>query len=165
LNAGAGWAIGAFGGAPHVTEQQPRRSEARGDQLFQPQCGGRLAAWKLRHEGDSRLFHAILEPLRLCQIEFQRRRTIHGLTCVTRRQNGKATVPLRRQHENRVHIITLGQRAKAIDRLGAEIVGRLFGAHRNLFADGAHVEAIAQGAQRRTVTHFPGAAEADQADA
>jgi hypothetical protein len=72
---------------------------------------------------------------------------------------------LRREHQDRVDVNATGQCAKTIDGLGTEVACGLLGPHSNLFAHSADFEAVVQGAQRGPMSHFPGMAQTDKADA
>ena len=49
--------------------------------------------------------------------------------------------------------------------IGAKVSRRDLGPMGHRFANGPHFEAVAQGAQRRPVSDFPGIAQSNQADA
>ena len=72
-----------------IAEQQPRQTEPRGHQFFEPQRGGREAAGKLGHEGDARLAHAVADFVGFVGVEFEWRPSSRSL-CRRRRPRRSA---------------------------------------------------------------------------
>jgi len=130
---------------PLMAEQQPRRPQSRGDQLFEAKRRGAMPPRELGHEGHARRLHAALHIAGFGGFDLQRRCAVNRLARLAGGENGEWTVPFRREDQHRVDILSGGQHAVAVDRGSAELARHLLRPLRNFSTNRAYFEPVGKG--------------------
>ncbi len=145
-----------------VAEQQPRRTEPRGDEFLQPQRGGRLPPEQLGHEDHPRLLDAAADRLGLVRLE-ARRRGRSKSPCDARRPPGSGASRTTAAPRGGWRRCPPGRPGRESHRPpGPKLRGRQLGPAPDLLADRADFQAVGQGPKRRQIAPLPSLSQTNQ---
>ena len=147
-----------------LQNRMPRRAEPRGDQLLEPQRGGRQPAGKLGHEGDARLADAVAEDGGFVVLQLEGGGAVDGLAGVAGGVDRQRAEPLGGEQQDGVDVAAGREGAEAVVDAGAELPGGLLGPVLDGVAEGGDFEAVGQRPQRGQMPRFPQRPDAHDAD-
>src|SRR5215471_6974942 len=98
-----------------MTKNELGPSDARGDQLLQPQRGWGQSPRELGHESNARLLNSLAKLPGLGWIvDVQGCATVDALAVVTGRQHRQGSIPLRGQNHDHIDVVPRTKSAKSV---------------------------------------------------
>ena len=144
-----------------MAEQESRFAQGGGNQFLQPDSRRRVAADKLRKEGDAGALHMAVHIRGLFGRNIDRSGKVDRLARRAGRQHGNDAVPAVAEHQHSVDVFAVDQIAKPLDVDRFEQRRGRCRPVRHLVKNGRHLEPIREGAQRRMMAVFPSVSQTD----